>query len=192
MRTRSGAARSASWILPTPTRCRPRSTGCSPITIRCGAALARPKSTPKVVLDELTSVADKMLALHGPRLEDARRQAPRRQAHPVRGRARHAARHRPRHLSVRHLVEHGRRTGGGGLGRRPGRHRLCARHHQGLYDARRRGAVPDRAAERDRRVPRHARPRVRHRDRAASAAAAGSTPCWCARRWQSTASRASR
>jgi adenylosuccinate synthase len=34
--------------------------------------------------------------------------------------------------------------------RRPGRasgraHRLCARHHQGLHDARGRGAVPDRA-----------------------------------------------
>ena len=30
----------------------------------------------------------------------------------------------------------------------PGRDRLCARHLQGLHDARRRGAVPDRAAER--------------------------------------------
>jgi adenylosuccinate synthase len=37
-------------------------------------------------------------------------------AHPVRGRAGHAARHRPRHLSLRHLVQHGRRPGGHGLG----------------------------------------------------------------------------
>jgi hypothetical protein len=40
------------------------------------------------------------------RLDDA---APRRQAHPVRGRAGRAARHRPRHLSLRDVVEHGGR-----------------------------------------------------------------------------------
>ena len=48
-------------------------------------------------------------ALHGHGLVAARRQAPRGQAHPVRRRAGRAARRRPRHLSVRHLVEHGRR-----------------------------------------------------------------------------------
>ena len=42
----------------------------------------------------------------------ARPEAPRGQAHPVRGRARRAARRRPRHLSLRHLVQH--RGGAGG------------------------------------------------------------------------------
>jgi adenylosuccinate synthase len=40
-------------------------------------------------MDELTSVADKILPYHGPRLENPGRQAPRRRAHPVRGRAGH-------------------------------------------------------------------------------------------------------
>ena len=48
-------------------------------------------------------------ALHGADLRAAGRRAPRRQAHPVRGRAGRAARRRPRHLSLRHLVEHRRR-----------------------------------------------------------------------------------
>ena len=44
------------------------------------------------------------------RRRPAARAAPRRQAHPVRGRAGFAAGHRPRHLSLRHLVQHhGRR-----------------------------------------------------------------------------------
>ena len=82
--------------------------------------------------------------------------------HPVRGRARRAARRRPRHLSVRHLVEHGRR-------RRPARARawavggrLRARHRQGLHDPRRVGPLPDRAGRRDRPAARRTRPRVRH------------------------------
>ena len=82
----------------------------------------------------------------------ARRQAPRWQAHPVRGRARGAARHRPRHLSFRHLVQH---RGGAGRDRvwlGAWRHQLCARHHQGLHDARRRGTVPHRAQGRDGRL----------------------------------------
>ena len=85
-------------------------------------------------------------ALHGYGLVAARRQAARGQAHPVRGRAGHAARRRPRHLSVRHLLQHRRRAGGERQRARPRRDRLCARHLQGLHDARRRGAVPDRAA----------------------------------------------
>ena len=58
-------------------------------------------------------------ALRRGRLGAARRPARRRQAHPVRGRAGHHARHRPRHLSVRHLVQHG-----GGAGH--DRHRAWA------------------------------------------------------------------
>ena len=57
-------------------------------------------------------------ALHGCGLAAARRGAPGRQAHPVRGRAGRAARRRPRHLSLRHLVEHRRRPGGDRFGPR--------------------------------------------------------------------------
>ena len=46
-----------------------------------------------------------------------------------------------------------------GSGPRPGRRRLRAGHRQGLYDARRRGAVPDRAVRRNRRADRRARAR---------------------------------
>ena len=57
-------------------------------------------------------------ALHGFGVVAARREAPRGQAHPVRGRAGRAARHRPRHLSVRDLVQHRGRAGGDRLGPR--------------------------------------------------------------------------
>ena len=99
----------------------------------------------------------------------ARPQAPRGQAHPVRGRAGRAARRRPRHLPLCHLVQHG-----GGAGRDRQRHgaergRLCARHLQGLYDEGRPGPVPDRTGQRDRPQDRRARPRVRHQYRPAAA-----------------------
>ena len=92
-----------------------------------------------------------------------------RRARPARGRPGHAARPRPRQLSVRDLVEPGRRRR---LHRR--RHRAAPgrrghRGHEGVLDARRRGAVPDRAARRDRRRHRRARPRVRDRHRSAAA-----------------------
>ena len=48
------------------------------------------------------------------------------------------------------------------------RAQLRARHHQGLYHARGRGAVPDRTERRDGRDPRRARGRVRHGDGAAA------------------------
>ena len=111
----------------------------------------------------------------------ARPQAPRGQAHPVRGRAGRAARRRPRHLSLRHLVQHG---GGAGRDRHrhgPRRGRLCARHLQGLHHPRRPGAVPDRAGQRDRRARSARAARSSASTPGASAAAAGSTPCWCAR-----------
>ena len=47
-------------------------------------------------------------AVRRPVWRDLDVRAAQRQAHPVRGRARRAARRRPRHLSVRHLVQHGR------------------------------------------------------------------------------------
>ena len=49
------------------------------------------------------------VALHGFGVVAARPEAAGGQAHPVRRRAGRAARHRPRHLSVRDLVQHGRR-----------------------------------------------------------------------------------
>ena len=64
---------------------------------------------PRAVYDELAAVAPKVLPLHGFGVVAARREAPRGQAHPVRGRAGRAARHRPRHLSLRDLVQHRRR-----------------------------------------------------------------------------------
>ena len=79
-------------------------------------------------------------ALHGFGVVAARRQAPRGPAHPVRGRAGRAARHRPRHLSVRDLVQHGGGAGRDRLGSRARRHRLRARHLQGLHHAGRRRA----------------------------------------------------
>ena len=122
----------------------------------------------------------------------ARRGAPRRPPHPVRGRAGRDARCRPRHLSVRHLVEHGGRPGRGRLRHRPGGDRLRARHHQGLHDAGRLRPVPDRADRRDRPAARRARPRVRHRHRPAAALRLVRRGRWCARRSRSAASTASR
>ena len=48
----------------------------------------------------------------------------------------------------RHLVQHRGGAGGGRLGPRAARDRLCARHRQGLHHPRRRGPVPDRAGQR--------------------------------------------
>ncbi len=68
----------------------------------------------------------------------------------VRGRAGRAARHRPRHLPVRDVVELPRRRGRAGRGRRTAVPRLRARDRQGLHDARRNRPVSDRAHRRDR------------------------------------------
>ena len=74
----------------------------------------------------------------------ARRDHARRQR-PVRGRAGRAARSRPRHLSVRHLVVDDRRRRLRGPGHRPDADRLGPGDREGLRDARRRRSVPDRA-----------------------------------------------
>ena len=60
-----------------------------------------------------STIAPKVLPYRRHGLAAPRRGAPRRQAHPVRGRAGRHARRRSRHLSLRHLVEHHRRPGGG-------------------------------------------------------------------------------
>ena len=92
------------------------------------------------ILKELTAFAPQAAALCRDGVAAARPQAPRGQAHPVRGRAGRAARRRPRHLPLRHLVQHGGGAGGDRHRHGSGRGRLRARHLQGLYDAGRRRA----------------------------------------------------
>ena len=80
----------------------------------------------------------------------------------LRGRPGDPARPRPRHLSLRHLIQPDRRRG---LRRRRGRadrHRRGLGGRQGLHDPGRRRAVPDRALRRDRAADGRARARVRH------------------------------
>ncbi len=158
--------------------------------------LRRGLGEPEISADELcaqlTEIAPKILPLCRYGVGAARLEAPPGQAHPVRRRARGAARHRPRHLSVRHLVQHRGGAGGDRIGTRSRRHRLCARHHQGLHHAGGGGAVPHRADRRDRQAARRARRRSSARSRAARGVAAGSTPASCARRAKSAASTASR
>ena len=84
------------------------------------------------------------------------------QVRPARGRAGDAARPRPRHVSVRHLVEHGRRRGRGRRRHRPEPDRRGHRRRQGVRDARRRRAVPDRDRRRRPGARARARRRVRH------------------------------
>ena len=111
----------------------------------------------------------------------ARPEAPRGQAHPVRGRARRAAGRRSRHLSLRHLVQH--RGGAGG-----DRHRHGAAARSAMSWGSARPIRPGSASARSR-PSRTTRSAARSASAAASsaptpaarAAAAGSTRCWCAR-----------
>ena len=88
------------------------------------------------------------------RADDRRHRAPRargargRPARAVRGRAGHVPRPRPRHLSLRHVVEPGGRRGLHRRGRRAPRHRPRLGIAKAYIDPRRRRAVPDRAARR--------------------------------------------
>ena len=79
----------------------------------------------------------------------------------LRGRAGDHARHRPRHLSVHHVVEHdgGRRLHGIGRAADPDQRRH--RHLEGLLHPRGRRPVPHGAARRDGRSPARPRQRVR-------------------------------
>ena len=133
------------------------------------------------LMRELTEIAPKVLPYVDNVWSLLDTRAPRGQAHPVRGRAGRAARRRPRHLSLRHLLQHGGGAGGDRLGHGAGRHRLRAGPRQGLHHARRLRPVPDRAHRRDRRAAAASAARSSASTRAASAAAAGSTPAWCGR-----------
>ena len=120
--------------------------------------LGEAELAPEAVLDELTSVADSVLPYMDrvwKILDDKRRAGQRILFEGAQGTL----------LDIDHgtypFVTSSNTVagpGGGRFGRRPRRHRLCAGDHQGLYDARRRGSVPDRAGQRGRRIPRHARP----------------------------------
>ena len=58
---------------------------------------------------------------------------------------------RPRHLSIRHVVEPGRGRGVRGRGVGPRCDRPRRRHREGVHESRGRGAVPERVARRQRR-----------------------------------------
>ena len=105
----------------------------------------------------------------------------------VRRRAGRAARHRPRHLSVRDLVQLHRRRRRYRLRCRPAAHALRARHHQGLHHARRLGPVPDRTVRRRRPVSRRERATNSAPPPGVRAAAAGSMPPRSSARSRSTA-----
>ena len=94
----------------------------------------------------------------------------------VRGRARRAARHRSRHLPVRHLEQLRCGGGRGGGGRRSADAALRPRHYEGVHDARRVGAVPDRTRRRHRRAARARAATSSVPPPAGRAAAGGSTP----------------
>ena len=83
----------------------------------------------------------------------ARPRARRRRVGAARGVAGHAARRRPRHLSVRHLVEPDRRRRRDRLGHRPHPDHAGGRHPQGVHDPRGLRPVPDRAVRPVGRVP---------------------------------------
>ena len=178
---------------PTPTRRRAWACGCRTSTTRRSSGrsstLVLKEKTPVLakVYNQLAAVgrrdrrpvprrprpaAAALRRRHGqPRARGARG----RPARAVRGRAGHLPRPRPRHLSVRHVVEPGRRRRLHRRRRRPAPHRPGRRRRQGLRHPRRRRPVPHRAARRRRRPPRRARPRVRHQHRPPAPARAGST-----------------
>ena len=125
---------------------------------------------------DLHTMTEEYLALRPPPRAPHRRHvaavlggARRRPDGALRGRPGGDARPRPRHLSVRDLVEPGRRRGLRRRRRRPDRHRRGLGRLQGVRDPGRRRPVPDRAHRRGRCPPARPRPRVRYDDRARAA-----------------------
>ncbi len=105
----------------------------------------------------------------------------------VRRGAGRAARHRPRHLSVRHVVEYDRGWNRCRQRLRSALSRLHSRHHEGVFNAGRFRPVPDGVVRRYRQAPRKSWRGVRRHDRDVRAAAAGSTQLRCAMPRRSTA-----
>ena len=127
---------------------------------QCAAPRPRPRrsSLRRRSIAELTSVADAHPALHGSGLEAARRA--RRAGERILFEGAQGTLLDIDHGTYPFVTSSntvaGQAATGSGVG--PERDRLRARHHQGLHDPRRRRPVPDRAGQRDRRIPRHARP----------------------------------
>ena len=92
-----------------------------------------------------------------------------RREHPAGRRAGDVPRPRPRHVSVRHVVEPRRRRRVHGCRHRSARHHARRRHRQAVHHPRRRRTVPDRDLRRTGRRPHRARRRVRHQHRSPSA-----------------------
>ena len=90
--------------------------------------------------------------------------------------------HRPRHLSVRHLLQPARRRGVRRHGRRPQGDRRDLGDLQGLHDARRRRTLPQRAARRDGRADPRRGGASSARRRGVRGAPGGSTSSRCATR----------
>ena len=100
------------------------------------------------VVDELLDPRRPAAADGGRHVAAARAGARRRQGRAARGRPGDDARRRPRHLSVRHLVERDRRWRLHRLRHPADPHRPGRRRRQGVRDAGRRGSDADRAARR--------------------------------------------
>ncbi len=142
----------------------------------------------KPVFDQLVAYGERLRPMGGRRVAVSREGARGRSQRDVRRCAGNAARHRSRHLSVRDLVQrvdwrrlHRPRRAAERDRRRAGR-------GQGVHDARRRRTAADRIVRGAGRSPARERPGVRRVNRAARAAAAGTTRWSCATPRASTAS----
>ena len=116
---------------------------------------------------------------------DPRRRAPGRQAHPVRRRARGAARHRSRHLSLCHLLQHGGGAGGDRFGHGPGRIGYVLGIAKAYTTRVGEGPFPTEQDNEIGEFHRRSAATSSAPSPGASAAAAGSMPCWSARRSRS-------
>ena len=113
------------------------------------------------VLEEYLGVRRAPQAAHRRHLADPEQGARRGQGRAAGGRPGQPARHRPRHLPVRHLLLPDARRRLLGLGHPADPAHPRDRHPQGLHHPRRLRTVPDRARRRDGRVAAHDRRRVR-------------------------------
>jgi adenylosuccinate synthase len=168
-----------------------RSTACCAHHDALRAGLGQPPVDRAALMAELLEIAPFVLPYAEPVWKRAERGAQGRQAHPVRGRAGRAARCRSRHLSVRHLAP----TRRGQAAPAPAWPRSAIGFVLGIVKAytTRVGSGPfptelfDEIGQRWASAAMNSAPSP-----GASAAAAGSTRCWCASPARSPASPASR
>ena len=148
---------------------------CPSATPSCTSPTACPASISTSCCDEATGLGRATAPAHRRHHQPRPGRARGGRARHPRGRPGHAPRPRPRHLPVRHLEQPRRRRRLHRWWRRAAPDRARDRHHQGLLDARRLRAVPDRARRRGRPLPAGEGPRVRHHHRTPA-------PLWLARR----------